>query len=75
MSRVVSIEPSEPGLYVVTVLRSEAQSLGKILESIAHPPIDEDIANPLTRDVDDMLRPGTPGSQRNSGRRRPARGH
>jgi hypothetical protein len=29
-------------LYVVNVQRSAAQPLGKILESIAHPPIDEE---------------------------------
>ena len=75
MSRVVSIEQSEPGLYIVNVLRSEAQSLGKILESIAHPPV-EDEANPTTaRDVDDMLSGRPASAPRGGSRRRPARGH
>ena len=41
MSRVVSIQQSEPGLYVVHLQRSQTKPIGQILESIANPPVDD----------------------------------
>lgn len=44
MSRVVSIEQSEPGFYVINVQRSHFESIGKMLESIGRPPVEDDPA-------------------------------
>jgi hypothetical protein len=74
MSRVVSIEQSEPGLYLVNVQHSKSQSLGKILESIAHPPIDDEersSSNGMRRDGAETPRNGAAGSSLVEKRRRP----
>jgi hypothetical protein len=72
MSTVVSIQQSEPGLYVVNVQRSGSQPLGKILESIAHPPVDDDyrMSNGMHLDSDQPIRKGGAGSSLAQKRRR-----
>lgn len=42
MSRVVSIEQSEPGLYIINVQPSRFESIGKMLETIGRPPVEDE---------------------------------
>lgn len=47
MSRIVSINQSEPGLYLVNVQRSRSAPIGTLLRAIANPPVDETRVLPL----------------------------
>lgn len=40
MSRIVSIDQPEPGLYIVKVQRTRMPPLGMLLKAIADPPLD-----------------------------------
>lgn len=40
MNRVVSIQQSEPGMYVITFQRSGTEPVGRLLEVIANPPLE-----------------------------------
>jgi len=65
MSRVVSIEQSEPGLYVVNVQRSRSASIGKMLETIGRPPVEDEpapIMNGTQHTKDDANRSTVNGS-------------
>jgi len=58
MNRVVNIQQPEPGLYVVTFHRSGAEPVGKLLQTIANPPMelaDWPIQNSTIASVPDML--------------------
>ncbi len=43
MSRIVSINQAEPGLYVVSIQRSRNTPIETLMRSIANPPLDESV--------------------------------
>lgn len=66
MSRIVSINQSEPGLYLVNVQRSRSASIGTVLRAIANPPLEETRVLPLN---------GSDGARENGSTAAPVAAH